>query len=147
MKRSGIWGFAKTSFVFAVVRPLVLPFLRPVTMLRQARAILREIPPVQLDPIRFDPMVEDAGTIRQRRISRKWARLFMLLSIGVWGWWLDHILSAAWTIISLPSVETALISGALGLQSLVQCYTNWRTRGYQGSFSVFLSDARHLWPR
>ncbi|MFC0500474.1 hypothetical protein [Asaia krungthepensis] len=147
MKRSGLWGFAKASFVFAVIRPLILPFLRPVMMLRQARAILGDMPLVQSDPANVDPVVDDAETMRQRRISRKWALLFMLLSMGVWGWWLEHILSAAWMIMRLPSLETILISGALGLQSLVQCYTNWRARGHQGSFTAFLADAQNLWPR
>jgi len=115
-------------------------------MLRQARAILKDISLVQSDTARFDLVIDDAETMRQRRISRKWALLFMLLSTGVWAWWFDHILSAAWAIMSLPSFETALISGALGLQGLVQSYTNWRARGHQGSFTAFLSDAQNLWP-
>lgn len=149
MKRPGLRGFVRTSFVFVVLRPVVVPFLRPLTMFRQARAILQDMPIERADTARPDALIKvgDEETIYQRRISRRWAFLFMALSIGVWGWWLVHTLFAAWAFMSLPSLETIMLSVALGLQSLVQCYTNWRSRGHQGSFTAFLSDARHLWPR
>jgi len=150
VKRPGLWGFARATVVFMLVRPMTAPFLRPINMLRQALALVKNVPTIA--PQSSSGEEADRQALREemiplRRVSRRWALIFMLLSVGIWGWWLGHIVLGRWALVSLASLETLLLCGAIGLQCLVQCYTNWRARGHEGGFGAFLSDGQNVWPR
>lgn len=148
--KPGLWGFARATVVFMVLRPMTAPFLGPLNTLRRARSLLKEMSGIapQSAPEQertLDVLREETRPLR--RSTRRQALVFMLLSMGAWSWWLGHIVLGRWSLIGLPSLETILLCGAMGLQCLVQSYTNWRARGYEGGFGVFLTSGPNLWPR
>lgn len=148
--KPGLWGLARATIVFMVLRPMTAPLLGPVNRLREARRLLKDI-----SGITHQAAPEQEGTLDAtreealplRRGSRRQALIFMLLSMGTWIWWVSHIVLGRWSLIGLPSLETILLCGAMGLQCLVQSYTNWRARGYEGGFGVFLTSGQNPWPR
>lgn len=148
--KPGLWGFARATVIFMVLRPLTAPFLGTVRRIHEARRLMKEVSTIARQPSQGqEEVLDDAieGMLPLRRRSRRQALIFLLLSMGAWSWWVGHVSLGRWSLVGLPSLETVLLCGALGLQSLVQSYTNWRARGNDGGFDVFLASGKDIWPR
>jgi hypothetical protein len=133
-----------------LVFPLYLPFVRAARAFTLSRQYLRDREAfIEASAIDTAPApVMDPVTIRALVSTRRNGRLCLLLFIGTLGVWIWSCVHQGTRLLSVASVQFAIILLVLLAEFMRLSFSNWmlRTRG-AGRFGAFIARGGNLWPR
>lgn len=130
--------------------PLFLPFVRGVRSVSLWRQYLRDrkalIEASAIDTARASAM--DPATIRALVATRRNGRLCLLLFVGTLGVWIWSCACQGTRLLSVASVQFAVILLVLLAEFMRLSFSNWMLRtGGSGRFGAFIARGGNLWPR
>ena len=133
-----------------VIFPLYLPFLRGVRSVSLWRQYLGDrkafIEASAIDTARASIM--DPATIRALVATRRNGRLCLLLFVGTLGVWIWSCACQGTRLLSVASVQFAVILLVLLAEFMRLSFSNWMLRtGGSGRFGAFIARGGNLWPR
>jgi hypothetical protein len=133
-----------------VIFPLYLPFLRGVRSVALWRQYLRDrkafFEASAIDTARASVM--DPATIRALVATRRNGRLCLLLFVGTLGVWIWSCACQGTRLLSVASVQFAVILLVLFAEFMRLSFSNWMLRtGGSGRFGAFIARGGNLWPR